>query len=305
MAELKSKELLQLNPYVRHVQQINGTDQDYYMPWRVIYDFFFLYVERGEYRIMFDDKTVDIAPKQLFIIPPMLRHKQVVPKACTYYGAHADLFYDDESVDFSPEEIYIEPIQSYRPIAERPEEIPVIDRLARRVKNAKTSLVTIEPVYINNIAFAPKFKALLDAFSKDGYTAALETKAILLEMIAILLNESISSSGEQGGRRVISEFINFAIAHFNEDIDVIQLAKDSGYAPNYFRRMFKKVTNRAPHEYIINLRMEEAKKLLRGREYTVREISSLTGYEDMHYFSRLFKQREGIPPAQYRLENRE
>jgi AraC-like DNA-binding protein len=53
-------------------------------------------------------------------------------------------------------------------------------------------------------------------------------------------------------------------------------------------------------EYLQNLRIEEAKRLLESSDQAVDEISVTIGYEDASFFRRLFKRRSGVAPAQYR-----
>ena len=57
--------------------------------------------------------------------------------------------------------------------------------------------------------------------------------------------------------------------------------------------------NRAPHEYIIDYRMEQAKKLIASGKFNISEVSFMVGYDDIHYFSRLFKQKVGCTPTEY------
>lgn len=57
--------------------------------------------------------------------------------------------------------------------------------------------------------------------------------------------------------------------------------------------------NRAPLEYIIDYRMEQAKKLFMTGKYNISEVGYMVGYDDMHYFSRLFKQKVGCSPTAF------
>jgi len=66
------------------------------------------------------------------------------------------------------------------------------------------------------------------------------------------------------------------------------------------KRRFKTATGLSLIEYIQNLRVEEAKRLLESENIPVDEISISVGYEDPAFFRRLFKRGTGLPPAQYR-----
>lgn len=67
------------------------------------------------------------------------------------------------------------------------------------------------------------------------------------------------------------------------------------------KRRFKAATGVTLIEYIQNLRVEEAKRLLENETMAVEEISAAVGYEDTSFFRRLFKRATGLTPSKYRL----
>lgn len=84
---------------------------------------------------------------------------------------------------------------------------------------------------------------------------------------------------------------NYMSGHFYENVDLVAFSQQYGFSPNYFRKIFKQILNCAPNEYLINVRLNEAKKLLKLGYYTVQTVSEMVGYDDIHYFSRLFKKK--------------
>ncbi len=66
------------------------------------------------------------------------------------------------------------------------------------------------------------------------------------------------------------------------------------------KRRFKHATGSTLIEYLQNLRIEEAKRLLEAAQMPVEDISYTVGYEDASFFRRLFKRRTGLTPSQYR-----
>ena len=74
-----------------------------------------------------------------------------------------------------------------------------------------------------------------------------------------------------------------------------------GFNVDYFRRCFKEDLGCTPHEYLTNLRIEKAKKLLTQRSFTgVENVSYLCGFSDSFYFSKSFKQHTGYSPREYK-----
>lgn len=64
-------------------------------------------------------------------------------------------------------------------------------------------------------------------------------------------------------------------------------------------KIFRENTGQSPMEYYINLKIKEAKKLIREKNYSVTEISDMLGYSSIHIFSRAFKKAVGMSPTAY------
>ena len=53
-------------------------------------------------------------------------------------------------------------------------------------------------------------------------------------------------------------------------------------------------------QHLLNVRIEKAKKLLMTKRYGIAEIAKMVGFSSIHYFSRYFKEKEGVTPVEYR-----
>lgn len=93
-------------------------------------------------------------------------------------------------------------------------------------------------------------------------------------------------------------------ANFKHDIQIEVLSKRLGLSPSYFRKLFKDAYGIAPMQYITNLRINTAKDLLLSGEVNVTEASHLSGFDDIYYFSTLFKKQTGVSPTEYVKANR-
>ncbi len=80
-----------------------------------------------------------------------------------------------------------------------------------------------------------------------------------------------------------------------------EAVRSSGYSMGYFRKIFKEMTGQSPVAYFHTLRITHAKSLFQqyGPSRTIKDIAYQCGFEDPLYFSRVFKQLEGISPQQY------
>lgn len=105
------------------------------------------------------------------------------------------------------------------------------------------------------------------------------------------------------------EIVNAAkrdiMEHLSEDISVSSIAMKYYVTPNYFSRLFKRVTGEGCNEYIVRKRIEQAKSLLETTNLKTGAIAQTVGYRDTNYFSMAFKKHMGVSPTQYRRNIRE
>jgi transcriptional regulator GlxA family with amidase domain len=88
--------------------------------------------------------------------------------------------------------------------------------------------------------------------------------------------------------------------HYREAAPVAAMVRLSGLAERTFKRRFRAATGMPPLEYVHTLRLEEAKQMLEAGNAPVEAISNAVGYEDAGFFSRLFRRKVSLTPAQYR-----
>ncbi|WP_394926292.1 helix-turn-helix domain-containing protein [uncultured Robinsoniella sp.] len=103
---------------------------------------------------------------------------------------------------------------------------------------------------------------------------------------------------------VILEIERFLKKNYASPITVEDMARKYNFNASYLTRIFKKQTGESLVKYLLRLRIDEAKKLLlEHTDLSVKQISTLVGYEDQHYFSRFFKELTGLSPSDYRNKN--
>lgn len=88
--------------------------------------------------------------------------------------------------------------------------------------------------------------------------------------------------------------------HYNEAINIEEFAASRSMSVSWFMRNFKQVTGMTPMHYILVSRINNAVSLLETTDYNVTEISTIVGYDNPLYFSRLFKKQKGVSPTEYR-----
>jgi two-component system, response regulator YesN len=73
-------------------------------------------------------------------------------------------------------------------------------------------------------------------------------------------------------------------------------------SPSHFSVVFGKETGQNFKDYLIGVRIQKAKELLRSTALKSTDIGSLVGYQDPHYFSFVFKKNTGFSPSEFRLQ---
>ncbi len=110
------------------------------------------------------------------------------------------------------------------------------------------------------------------------------------------LNEKKVSSIE------IEEAVSYFYEHYSENINVEEYVDNFGLSISSFFRKFKLYTGMTPLQYILDIRLTNAKNLLKTSDYSVNEIALIVGYDNPLYFSRLFHKHTGLSPIEYRKQ---
>ncbi|AKO93023.1 AraC family transcriptional regulator [Priestia filamentosa] len=100
--------------------------------------------------------------------------------------------------------------------------------------------------------------------------------------------------------RVITHAISYIENHFTNEINLKELAQYVHLTPFHFSRVFKKYTGFSPYEYIINFRINYAKRLLQNTNISIKEISIEAGFNSDTHFMTTFKKHTSLTPKQFR-----
>ncbi len=88
--------------------------------------------------------------------------------------------------------------------------------------------------------------------------------------------------------------------HYNEQITLEEVSDVVGLSTSYFSALFKKEIGEGFAKYLINIRMEEAKRLLRESNMSITVICKTVGYNDAKHFTHTFEKATGLKPSAYR-----
>lgn len=183
-----------------------------------------------------------------------------------------------------------------------------------------TSLVCVRPFkiehqrqYAHSLGLDPDL--YLHELEKIPHVSPEKLEAIgaFLEVISRTLSELVSRNemlertrqeGMLAHSKSSQEIIQYSLKlmrdHIEQPLSVRLLAGRVGLSPAHYSRLFQKEMGCSPGQYLINLRMERASFLLRHSNSSLSEICGAVGYESLPSFTRLFKQRMGATPSQFR-----
>lgn len=103
---------------------------------------------------------------------------------------------------------------------------------------------------------------------------------------------------------VTSELLAPALAyihgHFADDISLDDLAGMCGISKSHFIRSFKRYVGCTPHEYLLQYRLRQSKRLLLSSDLTVEQIAEDCGFNSASHFARAFRQETDISPTAFR-----
>jgi AraC-like DNA-binding protein len=101
----------------------------------------------------------------------------------------------------------------------------------------------------------------------------------------------------------VRQAIHYLSTQYAEEITMETMAESLGYNRAYLSRLFKNHTGETPVTFLLKLRIDQARRLLREREdLTVEQIAFSVGFHDPLYFSKQFRRLQGLSPSQYRIQ---
>ncbi len=122
---------------------------------------------------------------------------------------------------------------------------------------------------------------------------------VLAEQILVYLARCFTVETEKNASP-INMAINFMNSHFNQEIDLHELAKSAYYSYDYFRHLFTKIKGTSPQRYLLNLRLENATRQLEQTDLSLFSIAQSVGYHSAAAFSIDFKKKYQKTPSEYR-----
>lgn len=134
----------------------------------------------------------------------------------------------------------------------------------------------------------------------EQFNSIEEIKTWFIEK-SLILNEIIKKERVNSSKLLIEKAKEYIKNNYSDyELSVEKLCSKLHVSPTYFSTIFKKETDMNFVNYLTNIRLEEAIKLLNTTDDKTYIIASKIGYQEANYFSYVFKKKFGISPSRYR-----
>src|SRR5258707_12220554 len=134
-----------------------------------------------------------------------------------------------------------------------------------------------------------------------GEFLGMALAAHLLSQFAVFPFKTVEYRGGLTKYR-LRHIVDYIQANFSQDNNLQALAEGAGVSPFHFFRPFNQSTGLSPHRYILQLRIEEAQRLLKRTTLAISDVANRLGFSDQSHFTMVFRKLVGTTPARWRSD---
>lgn len=131
-------------------------------------------------------------------------------------------------------------------------------------------------------------------FSKDSGTDRI------FETLSTYLADSFEEYENHNSSQLVLKIMRYLEENYAQNITLSSLGEMFYSNSSYISRVFKQKTGKNYSDYLLDIRIEQAKKLLVSTAFSIGRISDMVGFDNTKYFSRIFKEKTGVQPIAYR-----
>ncbi|WP_346983489.1 AraC family transcriptional regulator [Chryseobacterium sp. POE27] len=140
------------------------------------------------------------------------------------------------------------------------------------------------------------------SYSKKGMLQKLFIEAKIIKLLMLIFEQFSEKNTVKDSPKIPFMIKKFVDENFHKNIKVEEIGNMIGINQNKIRKEFKAQYHMTVNDYIAELRMLKAKKLIINKEVLIKEIAIECGYEYVQNFTRAFKKKFGISPEKLRNE---
>ncbi|CAM3084965.1 AraC family transcriptional regulator [Paenibacillus lupini] len=250
-----------------------------------------LYVDKGSVEVKADDRTHQLEQGMIIFHKPGEFHTINV------------------SQQHKPPNLFVLSFECTAPCMARFENLTM--QLGTRERNLLSLLLqegfhSFEPPYDNSHIHELISRENAPFASEQAMRNYLET--LLIQLIRLqddadrdrhTVRKPASFQTEKAEQQMAEQIISFMRENLSEQLTLDRLCQELHLGKSRLKEIFHTQASVGPMEYFKQLKIEEAKTLIREQQYNMTEIAAKLGYSSIHYFSRDFKKATGMPPSDY------
>lgn len=132
-----------------------------------------------------------------------------------------------------------------------------------------------------------------------GWTWAVT--GLLMELLVLTGRKGLAAASPQGsGPAGLERGIAWMESHSHLPLTLEDIAREAGLSPRHFARLFRQSHGTSPHRHLLTLRLAQACRLLEEGTESCTDVALACGFSDGGHFSRMFRERMGTPPSDWR-----
>lgn len=160
--------------------------------------------------------------------------------------------------------------------------------------------------YVKRLGYQPEvillFNQLIELSQKNSPIFRRILPGCLLQLIAYSTTNAEEKVTTNRGSFIVEKTLAYIRKNISTNIDFQDLAESFNLSYSRYRSIFRELTGLAPNQFLINERIECAKRLLKNTDLPVSQIAYTSGFQSPQYFTRLFLQKTGHTPTRERTQ---
>jgi AraC family transcriptional regulator, arabinose operon regulatory protein len=244
----------------------------------------FIYVHQGTGSVVVEQQIYSFGPGTLMMFQPYQLHRVHLDTAKTPYIRSRLLF----------EPSALEAVLTPYPVLHS----FFLHLWKEQTDNQIVSLPALEPA-LNSLLSAYEFNLVSDQPMEPGESFSL----LLVSFLNLLRREwpdRVRSRSLSRSFHHAEKVLQWIDGHYQEEFRLDSLSRELHLTPSHVSHLFRQYTGTSITDYLSTVRIREACRLLRATSASLDEISSLVGLKNASYFCKLFRERTGLTPHQYR-----
>lgn len=149
------------------------------------------------------------------------------------------------------------------------------------------------------------WKLLIESPEHSYYTRTLmlcylqEVLLLLMQFYETRNHKTLLSDNKAAQNDLLSEILVYMNKHLTEQVTMEEICHEFYISRSTLQTLFKTHLNTSPKNYLLNIKLQKSKELIRENQYTISEIAYKLGFSSIHYFSRFFKKYFNTTPSAY------